>query len=81
MQESSDTNTRSRQIKSGIVLALLFLVLIFALQNSESASVVFLFWELILPRAVIFFVFFLVGFLAGLAVCNWKILKGDSIGH
>lgn len=60
------------QLKSGITLVLLCLVLVFALQNSESVSVVFLVWEFALPRALILFLFFAVGFLCGIAVSNWK---------
>lgn len=72
------TTTRSRQVKAGIILTLLLLMLIFALQNSESTTVIFYFWQLNLPKALIFFVFFMIGFLIGLAVCNWKILVSPS---
>jgi len=75
MIEEPDPNHFSTQIKSGMVLLLLCLVIVFALQNSESASVVFLAWEMTLPRALIFFVFFLTGFLSGIAVSNWKKLS------
>lgn len=78
MIEPSSTASRSRQIKSGIVLFLLLLVVIFTLQNTESIVVVFLWTQFTLPRALILFVFFLVGFLTGLAVSNWKILIGSK---
>lgn len=78
MLEPSSSASRSRQIKSGIVLFLLLQVVIFTLQNTESINVVFLWMQFTLPRALILFVFFLVGFLTGLAVCNWKILIGNK---
>jgi uncharacterized integral membrane protein len=77
MTELSTEASRSRQIKSGIVLFLLLLVVIFTLQNTETMVVVFLWMEFVLPRALVLFVMFLTGFLAGLAVCNWKILLGN----
>ena len=48
---------------AGLVLA--GLLLLFALQNTEQVSVVFLFWEMRLPRVVVLFVFFTGGFLFG----------------
>ncbi len=78
MQETSGSASRSRQIKSGIVLFLLLQVVIFTLQNTESINVVFLWMQFSLPRAMLLFVFFLVGFLSGLAVCNWKVLIGNK---
>ena len=77
MIEPSTEASRSRQIKSGIVLLLLLLAVIFTLQNTETMVVVFLWMEFVLPRALVLFIIFLVGFLTGLAVCNWKILLGN----
>lgn len=65
---------RSGQIKAGIILLLLFLVLLFTLQNTENMVVVFLWKEFTLPRALILFLFFVIGFVVGLAVNNWKIM-------
>jgi len=62
----------SRKIKSVIILLLLCLLMIFTLQNSERVGVAFLFWDTTLPRSLIFFVFFIVGFLVGIAGNNWK---------
>lgn len=77
MQETDNIETSlSRQVKSGIVLVLLLLVVVFTLQNTESIVVVFLWMQFTLPRALLLFVFLAIGFLAGLAVCNWKILSG-----
>jgi uncharacterized integral membrane protein len=75
MSKEIETSDVSRQIKAGIVLVLLCMILIFALQNSASVTVVFLLWEMALPRVLIFFVFFVVGFLTGLAISNWRKLK------
>jgi uncharacterized integral membrane protein len=72
METKKESSNLSTQIKSGIVLLLLCLVIIFALQNSETVTVVFLWWEQSLPRVLIFFVFFLVGFLCGIAISNWR---------
>jgi len=72
MVQSSSNENLKRQIRSGAVLLLLLFVLVFALQNTESVSVVFLLWELVLPRALVLLVFFLAGFLSGLAFSNWK---------
>lgn len=68
----------SRKVKSGIVLLLLGLLMIFTLQNSESVPIVFLMWEMSLPRSMIFFVFFITGFLCGIAFNNWKKLIGRA---
>lgn len=76
MIEPSTEASRSRQIKSGIVLLLLLFAVIFTLQNTETMTVVFLWMEFVLPRALVLFIIFMVGFLSGLAVCNWKILLG-----
>lgn len=75
MTREQETSDASRQVKAGIVLVLLCLLLLFALQNSTSVTVVFLIWDMTLPRVLIFFVFFVVGFLAGLAVSNWQKLR------
>ena len=72
MVEKTHPERFSRQLKSGLALFLLSLVLIFAVQNTEIVSVEFLFWEMNLPRALIIFIFFLVGFFLGIAVVNLK---------
>jgi uncharacterized integral membrane protein len=78
MNKKNDASDLARQIKSGIVLFLLCLVMIFSLQNSESATLKFLLWEMTLPRALIFFVLFSVGFLCGIGISNWrKITRKD----
>jgi uncharacterized integral membrane protein len=78
MIEPSIETGRSRQVKAGIILLLLFLVLIFTLQNTENMVVVFLWKEFTLPRALILFLFFVIGFVAGLAVNNWKIMTAGK---
>jgi len=67
----------SRKIKPAIILLLLCLLMIFTLQNSESVTVAFFLWQMSLPRSMIFFVFFLTGFICGLAINNWKKLVGQ----
>lgn len=74
----SDQTNVSRKVKSGVVLLLLCLLMIFTLQNAESVSIAFLLWEMTLPRSLIFFVFFMVGFLCGIAFNNWKKLIGRA---
>ncbi len=74
MDKEQGPESLLRQVKAGIVLFLLLLVLVFALQNSEIVTLEFLLWQLSLPRALIFFVFFAVGFVCGIAVSNWHTL-------
>ncbi|NNE36769.1 MAG: LapA family protein [Gammaproteobacteria bacterium] len=74
MEKQQGSESLIRQIKAGIVLFLLLLVLVFTLQNSETVTLEFLIWDLSLPRALIFFVFFAVGFICGIAVSNWQTL-------
>lgn len=81
MDKNLESGDISRQVKAGIVLFLLCLILVFAVQNSESVSVEFLVWELTLPRVLIFFVFFSVGVLCGLAVSNWRKLTHKDISR
>ncbi len=75
MEKPQGKESLFRQIKAGIVLFLLLMVLIFALQNSEIVTLEFMLLELSLPRALIFFVFFAVGFVCGIAVSNWHTLR------
>jgi uncharacterized integral membrane protein len=72
MIDSNRPGRFPRQVKAGLALVLLALVVIFALQNSERVSVVFLVWQLTLPRIVIFTVFFLSGLVIGAGIANWK---------
>jgi uncharacterized integral membrane protein len=81
MNIKSETSDVARQIKSGMILFLLCLVMVFALQNSESATLKLFIWELSLPRALIFFVFFSVGFLCGIAVSNWQKLTRKKVSQ
>ncbi len=52
-------------LKTVIGLVLVALVLVFTIQNREIVTVEFLLWDLSLPRAVMIFVVFLIGALAG----------------
>ena len=46
-------------------IALLALVLIFALQNTDTVEVEFFFWGLALPRSLLIFTVLMVGMIAG----------------
>ena len=81
MEKHQDSGSTLRQVKAGIVLFLLLLVLVFALQNSETVVLEFLLWDLALPRVLIFFVFFAVGFVCGIAVSNWQTLTRHKNKH
>ncbi len=78
MNEPFSTTSRSSRIKAGVVLFLLLIVVILTLQNTEGIVVVFLWTQFMLPRALLLFLFFLIGFLSGLAVSNWKVLIGHK---
>jgi len=54
------------KIKLYIGLALLGLVLIFILQNTEVVNLRFLFWQLTLSRALLLLLVFVCGLAAGL---------------
>ena len=54
------------KIKLYIGLALLGLVLIFILQNTEVVNLKFLFWQLTLSRALLLLLVFVCGLAAGL---------------
>lgn len=45
--------------------ALLLVVMVFAIQNSETVQVEFLFWGLSLPRSLLIFLLLFVGILIG----------------
>jgi len=60
------SNELGRRIRNGVILAVCAVLLLFALQNSESVTVAFLFWESTMPRAVVLFIFFCAGVLLGL---------------
>ena len=79
MENNIESSDLSRQIKSGIVLFLLCLVFVFALHNSEHVSLNFILWEMTLPRVLVFFVLFMVGFLCGIAISNWRRLTHKNV--
>lgn len=54
------------------VLTVIFLIVIFAVQNYEVVQVNFLFWSFSMSRAVMIFILLAIGFLAGF------IMKGLS---
>lgn len=53
-----------RQIKIFIGIALLFLVILFVLQNVEPVTLQFLLWSFSLSRALMFFIIFALGSLS-----------------
>ncbi|HUT50827.1 MAG TPA: lipopolysaccharide assembly protein LapA domain-containing protein [Alphaproteobacteria bacterium] len=52
-------------VKSGLIIALVGIVIIFTLQNTELLNVEFLFWSFSLRRAVLLFVVLVVGIVTG----------------
>lgn len=57
-----------RQIKIFIGIALLFLVILFVLQNVEPVTLQFLLWSFSLSRALMFFIIFALGIVVGWAL-------------
>lgn len=54
-----------RSLISGLCIAVLA---IFIVQNFSFTRISFLVWDLSLPRAILFFLIFILGFLTGLAI-------------
>ncbi|TFH00802.1 MAG: DUF1049 domain-containing protein [Calditrichales bacterium] len=54
------------QIKTVVTLSILFLFMIFVIQNLTSVSVNFLVFEITMPRALLLILCLLIGVLAGL---------------
>lgn len=54
-----------RSLISGLCVAVL---VIFIVQNFSFTRISFLVWDLSLPRAILFFLIFILGFLTGLAI-------------
>jgi uncharacterized integral membrane protein len=52
-------------VKSGLIIALVGLVIIFTLQNTEVLNVEFLLWSFSLRRAVLLFIVLLIGIVIG----------------
>jgi len=48
-----------------VTIALLLLVALFAVQNSEIVEVEFLIWGLSIPRSLLIFLVLLIGFIVG----------------
>ena len=55
-----------RNIKLYAGLGLLILVVLFTLQNTETVPISFLFWEFRISRALMIFLVFVIGVLAGI---------------
>ncbi|NKE69272.1 lipopolysaccharide assembly protein LapA domain-containing protein [Candidatus Manganitrophus noduliformans] len=57
-----------KQIKVFIGITLLFLVILFVLQNVEPVTLQFLLWSFSLSRALMFFIIFALGIIVGWAL-------------
>ena len=57
-----------KKFKIIVIVIVLLLSLIVILQNMQSVRTNFLFWEFSLPRALLLFLTFFFGFIAGLLV-------------
>ena len=55
-----------KNIKLYAGLGLLILVVLFTLQNTETVPISFLFWEFRISRALMIFLVFVIGVLAGI---------------
>ena len=53
------------KIKLIATIALLFIVIVFMLQNAADVAVKFLFWEIVLPRSLLLFVTLIIGIVVG----------------
>jgi len=56
--------------KTYLGLALLLLVIVFTLQNTDVVTVHFLFWKLVVSRALMIFIVLVTGILVGLALAG-----------
>ena len=59
-------------VKKIIFIVVVFLVLVFVLQNTEMVNVHFLFWEVSMSRALFLMATFLMGILAGWMAVRFK---------
>lgn len=55
-----------KKFKIIVIAIVLLLVLVVILQNTESVNIAFLFWSFPLPRALLLFLTFVFGVIAGL---------------
>ncbi|MGB8275741.1 MAG: LapA family protein [Alphaproteobacteria bacterium] len=58
-------NSMHDVLRAVLIVVLLGLLVIFVIQNVATAEVNFLFWSMSLPRAVLYFIMFVLGGLAG----------------
>ncbi len=70
-----------QKISIGLMVALLVLLVIFAVQNADEATVSFLYWEAQMPLAVLLFITFILGALVAFLVSwiNGMKSKNDDI--
>ncbi len=55
--------------KLSLIIALLLTVIIFTLQNTETVSIQFLFWQFSLSRALMLFLMLAIGIVLGFFLC------------
>ena len=65
------------RVKAVIALVLIAVVAIFAIQNSTTVDVNFLFWSLSVPRVLLVVALLAAGFMLGITVSSLAKLKGD----
>jgi putative membrane protein len=66
--------------KPALILILLSLVTIFIVQNVAAVEVSFLFWTILLSRAVLIFLTFVIGFLSGWVMHSYLRFRKDKPG-
>ena len=64
-----------KNIKVYAGLGLLILVVLFTLQNTETAPISFLFWEFRISRALMIFAIFAIGVLTGLFLSGFYLKR------
>ena len=64
--------------KIGLVVVLVLLALIFVAQNIEVVTVIFLFWEISMSRAMLLFFSLLTGFIIGWFLHSYLSYRKDK---
>jgi len=59
-----------KRLHTPIIMAIIALIVVFAVQNATTVEVSFLFWSMALPRAVLLFLIFAVGVVTGLIIAR-----------
>ena len=69
-----------KSFKLGVGLFLLFLLVIFTIQNAEALEVKFLFWTLTMRRALLLFLVLAIGVLLGWALHSHAMHRSSAEG-